>query len=243
MMLQSRPLIGVTADRNKPSIDPESNYFVRRNYCSAIQQAGGVPLILPYDIEGVEQLIGLLDGLVITGGMFDIAPSLYGGPRLDGIVLKSDRTAFELMLLQQGLVQDMPILGICGGMQLIGVALGSSLFQDLPAERPDGMEHMQSHSCTQAQHKILIEPDSILFRALGRSSLEINSLHHQALKDVVAPLRITAWSEDGVVEAIESSNHSFCIGTQWHPEYGVDQRESMIFKSLVDAARKKVSPN
>lgn len=234
----TRPIIGVTADRTDESNNIESQYNVRRNYCSAVAAAGGLPVIIPYDMAAVDEYADLVDGLVITGGMFDIDPAEYGMPaaRPEGAVIKPDRTAFERAMLRRALAEDMPVLGICGGMQLIAVELGAELYQDLPAELESDVEHKQLESCGIGTHRIRIEPESLLRGLLGVESMVINSLHHQAVIKGNRAIRIAARADDGVIEAIEASGHTFCLGVQWHPEYLVNASEANIFAGLVKSA-------
>lgn len=232
-----RPVIGITPDRDFEATDIEALYQVRRNYCDAVIRAGGIPIILPYMELGLVELFDLLDGLIVTGGMFDIDPVMYDGLEMPSATLKRDRTSFEIAILKLALEKNLPVLGICGGMQLIGVTLGAKVYQDLPTDNSDGLEHMQLEPCSKPHHPVEVEPDSLLFSAVQSPSMLVNSLHHQALKDVIPPLRVVARAQDGTVEAVESLAHTFCLGTQWHPEYAGDEKEGEIFKAFVQAAR------
>lgn len=236
----TRPIIGVTADRTDESNNIESQYNVRRNYCSAVAAAGGLPVILPYDMAAVGEYVALIDGLIITGGMFDIDPAEYGMRKAkpEGAVIKADRTAFERAMLRQAIAEDIPVLGICGGMQLIAVELGADLYQDLPSELEGDVDHKQLESCGIGTHRIHIEPGSLLHRLLGAESLVTNSLHHQAVMKGNRVIRIGAKADDGVIEAIEASGQTFCLGVQWHPEYLVNASEANIFAGLVKTARR-----
>ncbi len=234
----STPIIGITPDRDHEARHGESQFFVRRNYCDAVADGGGLPLILPYRPELVESYLDLLDGIVLTGGMFDLHPRLYGMAARDPehMALKEDRTAFELAILRGAMARDLPVLGICGGMQLIAVAMGARLLQHLPADVGAGVEHKQHAPCDRAGHAIHITPGSQLHRLLDTRALRVNSLHHQAVAEVNAQLRAGARAEDGVIEAIEVPGQRFCIGVQWHPEYSVNRAERGLFAGLVAAA-------
>ncbi|MFZ6654503.1 gamma-glutamyl-gamma-aminobutyrate hydrolase family protein [Undibacterium sp. TJN19] len=235
----SKPVIGITPDRNDEATSIESHFFVRRNYCAAIADCGAIPFVLPYQLDLIDQYLDLVDGIVLTGGMFDIHPHLYGGNQANtaAMCLKSDRTEFELALLRGALARDMPVLGICGGMQLIAVEMGAQLFQHLPADVDSHIEHKQNMPCDLPAHRIRLMPDSRLHKMLGVDECMVNSLHHQAVISGNHQLRVGAVADDGVIEAIEAINHTFCVGVQWHPEYQVNAAERSLFAELVRAAK------
>lgn len=231
----NRPIIGVTSDRSDESTNIESYFQVRRNYCAAVSAAGGLPIVLPYEMESIDEYANLIDGLIITGGMFDIDPAEYGmtAQHADKVATKIDRTIFERALLRRALAKDMPILGICGGMQLIAVELGAKLFQHLPLDFSSGIEHKQLEPCSVGTHRIRVHDGTLLRRILGTDTLVINSLHHQAVMNGNKVLQISATAEDGVIESIEVPGHTFCVGVQWHPEYLINASEKNIFSELV----------
>lgn len=233
-----RPIIGVTSDCDGSSEDIESQYFVRRNYCAAVAKAGGIPLVLPYDVTSSDDHIDLLDGLLITGGMFDVSPETYGMDARypDKIVLKSDRTNFERGLLRAALKRDLPVLGICGGMQLIAVEMGAKLHQHIPLDMSTAMEHKQSISCDVPTHQVNIVESSLLGSVIGKEKLHVNSLHHQAVAGGNYRLRVAAVAADGVIEAVEAPGQTFCMGVQWHPEYLVNEGEHKLFEEFVKQA-------
>ncbi|GGC88422.1 gamma-glutamyl-gamma-aminobutyrate hydrolase family protein [Undibacterium terreum] len=237
----TRPLIAITPDRSDNIQHIESTYFIRRNYCSAIAKAGGTAIILPYQMDAIDHYLDLADGLVLSGGMFDISPALYGAASKypQQVSLKPDRTDFETAILQGALARNIPILGICGGMQLIAVAKGASLHQHLPSDIATTIEHKQQ-PCDQPAHRITVHQGSLLHQILDVDELHINSLHHQAVAqdniEAGAGVRVSAVADDGVVEAIEVQGHPFCVGVQWHPEYAVNTCESNLFSALVRAA-------
>lgn len=233
----TKPLIAITPDRSDSFEHIESTYFIRRNYCSAVTTAGGTAIVLPYQMDAVDRYLDLVDGLVLSGGMFDIAPALYGAASKypEQVTLKPDRTNFEMAILQGALARNIPILGICGGMQLIAVAKGAGLHQHLPSDIATPIEHKQQ-PCDESAHRITIHHGSLLHRILGVDELDINSLHHQAVLQGSAEVGIGAVADDGVIEAIEVHGHPFCLGVQWHPEYAVNTCESNLFSALVKAA-------
>ncbi|RTR06898.1 gamma-glutamyl-gamma-aminobutyrate hydrolase family protein [Halomonas nitroreducens] len=232
------PIIGITLDiEYSTSYAQEPWYALRENYCGAIETAGGTAIGLPHDLNAIERYLDLVDGVVISGGMYDIPPALYGEEERQGdLVTKVHRTRFEQRLLEGALARDLPVVGICGGMQLIAVSQGAKLIQDLPSEVRSSLGHMQPLPHSEASHSVSLTPGSLLHRLVGRERLEVNSVHHQAIKDVPKHLVVSAVAEDHVIEAIEVPDQRFCIGLQWHPEYLINDSERRVFDALVEAA-------
>jgi putative glutamine amidotransferase len=236
-----RPIIGVTADEGaseaRPGRPSLPRYELKRAYADSLASAGGVPLILPFvNTEDVPACIDLLAGLVVTGGAFDIDPAEYGAaphPRL-GTVNKA-RTRSERALLEAALAKGLPVLGICGGMQLLNVVRGGTLVQDIASERPEALAHEQKHDPREPAHAVTIEPGSLLVRLCG-SRLEVNSTHHQAVGAVGRQLRVTARAPDGIIEAIEDPEARFVVGVEWHPEILSDLGNRALIKAFVSAA-------
>lgn len=196
----------------------DRRYTLDRAYAEAVIAGGGLPLVAPYGAP-IPALLDLAQGVVITGGAFDIPPSAYGDDSRPGLgPLKEDRTRFEWELLEGALARGLPVLGVCGGMQLLNVLLGGSLVQDIPTELPTALAHEQATPKDQPSHSIRIESGSLLARAAGRAGeARVNSTHHQAVARLGADLVASARAPDGVVEAIERPGH-FVLGVQWHPE-------------------------
>ncbi len=192
---------------------------------------------LPHEVDLAEDYASLLDGLVVTGGAFDVDPSLYGAADRHGTVTTKDRrTAFELAILKAFLAADRPVLGICGGQQLMNVALGGTLIQHIPDEVPDCLAHEQPNPRTEAGHAVIVAPDTLLHRlAGGGATLAVNSAHHQAAGEVGEGVVISGKAPDGVIEAIEAPERRFCLGVQWHPEYSISAADDAIFQALVSA--------
>lgn len=235
-----RPSIGITADVSHETSWPR--YELRAAYADAVMRAGGLPLVLTYadDREVVDAWLSRVSGLVFTGGAFDIGPQHYGEAPREGLgPLKPERTDFELKLLEAALRMGMPVLGICGGMQLINVALGGSLHQDIALELPASRAHQQTHERSQPQHPVEVKAGSGLAEAVGAGQLMVNSTHHQAVHRLGQRLVATATSPDGVVEAIERPGGGFVMGVQWHPELLLDTVPAhlSIYRALVNSAR------
>ena len=233
------PLIGLTLDA-----EPAGGwsklpwYALRQNYCDAVAAAGGLPVALPHETEQAEAYLDRLDGLVVTGGAFDVDPGLYGGgPLHETVVLKEGRTGFELAVLQGALKRDMPVLGICGGQQLLAVALGGTLHQHIPDAVPGALPHEQTNPRDQPGHTVQITPGTLLAQVVGVERMAVNSSHHQAVATAGPRGVINAVAPDGVIEGIEGTGLSFCLGVQWHPEYAVDPADPSIFLAFIDAAR------
>lgn len=194
-------------------------FLVSQDYCKAIIRAGGIPVLLPPLEEAeIPHLFETLGGLLFTGGV-DIDPQTYGEsphPLLGDVDAERDR--FELALMRYALSHtDVPVLGVCRGLQLLNVALGGTLWQDLPSQRPSHVHHSQRDHRYKAVHPVRLAPDSTLASLLPRV-LAVNSLHHQGIRDLAPGLRPAAWSPDGVVEAAEVEGHPFRVAVQWHPE-------------------------
>jgi putative glutamine amidotransferase len=234
----TRPVIGITLDSEEPGgYSKLPWYALRENYADAVTAAGGLPLPLPHEPDRAEDYLNLIDGLVITGGAFDVDPSLFGaGDQHPTVITKDRRTAFELSVTRGALERDMPVLGICGGQQLLHVVLGGQLIQHIPDEVPEALAHEQPNPRDEPGHGVAVKPDTLLHRIVGRDSLEVNSAHHQAAKGEPDGVVINAVAPDGVIEGIEATGKSFCLGVQWHPEYGVSAGDSAIFDAFIKAA-------
>lgn len=211
-------------------------YALRQNYADAVVESGGVPLALPHEPDQANDYLDIIDGLVITGGAFDVDPSIFGaGERHPTVVTKDRRTAFELATTRGALERDMPLLGICGGQQLLHVALGGTLIQHIPDEIPGALAHEQPNPRDEPGHSVSVLPGTLLHRIVGTESLDVNSAHHQAAKDASDEIIINAVAPDGVIEGIEAIGKRFCLGVQWHPEYKVSAGDGAIFQAFVHA--------
>lgn len=229
-------MVAITCDRrlgspgSGPKVRPaRSQIVVAESVVERVRAAGGVPILLPPgDAASTSALLERFDALIVTGGAMDIHPRHYGAPvlaRLDRV--EEDRTALELALLRTVATTGQPVLGICGGMQALAVALGGTLVQDLGALWPGAQEHEQPTDPATPWHAITAEPAwEAVFGPV------VNSTHHQAVDDPGA-LRVLARADDGVIEAVHLPGHPFCVGVQWHPEL-LDGR---LFEALVSSCR------
>jgi len=233
-----RPTIGLTLDA-----EPAGGwsklpwYALRQNYCSAVVAAGGIPVCLPHEPDIALEYLDRLDGLVITGGAFDVDPALWGASARHATVTTKDRrTAFELAILRAALERDLPMLGICGGQQLLAVLLGGTLIQHIPDEVPGALAHEQPNPRTEPGHSVRVTPGSRLHALAGVETLAVNSAHHQAVKSVPDHILVNAVADDGVIEGIEDPARRYCIGVQWHPEYDISAVDRALFTALIDHA-------
>jgi putative glutamine amidotransferase len=244
-------LIGITADVSETAIErgkktKEALVFLAERYIHAIERAGGVPIILPGNGSkaAVRRLVDLLDGLIVSGGNFDIHPRHYREKPIAELgAIKAARTDFELEIAATAIKRDLPVLGICGGAQAINVALGGSLHQDISKQISGARAHEQRGGKKPIDHPIRIESRSRLFGIFGRRDLKVNTSHHQAVKKLGQGLVVSAVADDGVIEGIESGAHRFVVGVQWHPEalaprQGLQRR---LFSAFVKICRERTS--
>ncbi|MFC6171236.1 gamma-glutamyl-gamma-aminobutyrate hydrolase family protein [Loigolactobacillus jiayinensis] len=238
-----KPLIAIVANEYQFAENVFHNHpasYVPQFFLTAIEIAGGVPLILPLvDRTAISRYIFLADGFVLTGGQ-GVSPFLYGEepqPKLGMTLLQRD--LFEIDLVKAVAETQKPLLGICRGMQVLNVALGGTLYQNLAYRNQPSLKHMQIPSPdTQPTHTVQLAPKTFLAKAFGKSVL-VNSLHQQAVKQIAPSLRTIAQSSDHVIEAVDSTTTQQFSGVQWHPEMllDYDQRQIAIFKDLISKAQ------
>jgi len=242
-MTTNQPLIGMPMQQ---PYNGRPEMLVGAAYCRAIEAAGGVPLPIPLsDAPWVmDRCYGMIDGLFLCGGG-DIAAHFYGAVDSGALTaIDEPRDRLELALTRRALQDGLPIYGICRGVQTLNVAAGGTLYQDIPTDFPEALDHRAStgQPLGHVAHAARVEPGSLLedMLGVGDSSVQVNSFHHQAVRDVAPGFRVNAWSPDGVVEGIEPRDGDVhVLGVQWHPERMVPQREDMVrlFTRFVDACR------
>ena len=233
-----RPIIGITcgtSDLNK------NDNLIGNTYILAIESAGGTPVILPLaqsDSSFID-FINMIDGLLLSGGV-DLDPSFYGEDHHPGLGrVDASRDRAEMFLATEALRADIPILGICRGIQVLNVAAGGTLYQDIPFEYTNPLNHRQTEPGSVGTQVIEVKDGSRLSKIMGQTSIGVNTFHHQSVKKVAPDFMVSAVTHDGVVEGIEGSNHRFAVGVQFHPELMWQSNPSIkaLFTAFVDAAR------
>ncbi len=245
-MATTEPLIGIPCRR-----DRSGNYRLKPilaqapAYIPAVVQAGGVPFLIPLDLPetGLRQLYGLADGLLLAGGG-DVDPARYGaGPHPTLGDVQPERDALEITLTRWAAAEGKPLLAICRGIQVVSVALGGTLWQDIPSQLPKAVLHRKGKPGENPPdflaHPVRLTPTSRLVDILQAGVVLTNSLHHQAVRTVAEPLTVAGYSADGIIEAVEIPGHPFFVGVQWHPELLVGDMESArrLFRAFVSACR------
>jgi putative glutamine amidotransferase len=219
--LSTFPLVGLPTLAIPPGPKPP-RFGINQSYVRALTAAGCAPVLIPLldDDERLRAIYDRLDGIVFPGGA-DVAPQEYGEEPIDNLnVVEAPRDRTELTLARWAFADDLPTLGICRGQQVLNVALGGTLWQDLRHQGVTSVEHSDAdgRARTALMHRVRLDPDSRLAQLIDETSVEVNSLHHQAVRTVAPPLKVTGTSSDGVIESLESDNRRFLIAVQWHPE-------------------------
>ena len=241
---QSRPVIGVTLDSEEAGGYADYPWYaLRQNYMDSLAELGAVPLALPHHAALADEYLALCDAIVVTGGAFDVPPELFNEQQTsDQVRLKPARTEFEKAIVKGAMQRNMPLLGICGGQQLLAVLTGGTLYQHIPDALPDALEHSTTVDTEnaggkkRARHPIEIVEGSLLSRCVDRDNYVVNSSHHQAVKSVGPGCIINAYAPDGVIEGIECEGSDFCLGVQWHPEYQQHAQDTQLLTAFVVAA-------
>lgn len=234
----NKPFVGIGSDVQSPP-GARERAFAYLTYVEALRRSGAIPVLIPPQPENAAQVIEQLDGLVLAGGE-DCDPAAYGEPRHETVVETMDprRQSNDLSLAKIARDRGIPTLGICLGLQMMNVAAGGSLMQDIDSQVDTEIRHA-SEPEDRARHDVLVEQGTRLAGILGDRELNVNSSHHQAIKKVGQGLRVTALAPDGVIEGLEDPRHPFYVGVQWHPEdMGGEDSASALFSAFVEAARK-----
>lgn len=236
-----KPIIGITTKHDQDEYYGTGLHIsathldytaISSDYIRSVENAGGIPVMIPI-VENVEDMVEYaktLDGIIFSGGS-DIGPEWYGEEPAYGLkVIKPMRDAFEMHLAKELIENtDLPILGICRGHQIINVALGGTLYQDLHTQRPDGFRHDDINYPKWASvHSLEIDPESAFFEVYHQEKIEVNSYHHQAIKDLAPGLKAVMTSPDGLVEGTEGIDRKNLYSVQWHPEMMTDRRPSYL---------------
>ncbi|GIN87218.1 gamma-glutamyl hydrolase [Heyndrickxia sporothermodurans] len=230
-----KPIIGITSN-----VEFDLKHSLVNDYIQAVINAGGIPIIIPVGIDSdVSQIVEKIDGLVLSGGG-DIDPTLFGEePHQKLGAISPGRDSLEIALIHRFLEANKPVLAICRGIQILSIATGGDMFQDIYSQSNlELLQHSQNATRYHFSHYVKVESNSLLADIAGQTEFKVNSFHHQAVRNVVKPLVVTARASDGVIEAIESSEHNFVLGLQWHPEplaLNEDHISKAIFQRFVQA--------
>lgn len=233
-----RPVIGIPCQADFRAGSGRPIYGNNRTYVHAVESAGGLPILIPMltNLHELENLLPRLDGILFSGGL-DLQASLYGAPRHpteDEYDPGLDE--FEMAIASWALQEDIPVLAVCRGMQLVNVLLGGNLYQDISSQYPDALNHCRRDMPrTALTHTITVEEGSLVERVLGTRQLSVNSLHHQAIKDLGKGVYISGRADDGLAELLELPDHRFVLGVQGHPEelYGTVPVYARLFRAFV----------
>jgi len=241
-----RVLIGVTAGETVvPIIEGQLDaYYVGRAYVGMVNRVGGDAVLLPAPEEGIKEaasrLLNRIDGLMLSGGV-DISPESYGGEWEPAQKPEPNRDAFEAELVRGAIDRDIPVLGVCRGMQMINVALGGTLHQHVEHSEVDAVEDHGFRGIR--RHELELSPGSRASQALGCDQVEVMCLHHQSPDRIGSGLEVTARASDGIIEVVETEDEDgFCLGVLWHPEhmYGQEDLQSRLYGALVEAANRRL---
>tara|TARA_B110000438_G_C15748436_1_gene621806 strand:- start:276 stop:989 length:714 start_codon:yes stop_codon:yes gene_type:complete len=235
-----KPLIGITLDSENPgNYSKFPWYAIRHNYLHSIEKLGGIPFPLLHSSKNIKNISSVIDGLIITGGNFDIDPKLYGKKLEGSRNVKNNRTNFEMKICQNLINSTKPILGICGGEQLLNVVCNGTLIQDIKTNNLKIIRHEQSNPRNQTSHKIKILKNTKLMKIIKKENVKVNSAHHQAVDKLGDNLIVSSYSEDGIIESIEHIKHPWCIGVQWHPEFLITTADQLLLKNFINSAKLK----
>ena len=238
------PVIGITGRTDQSARPPNLSLFgIAQTYVRAVELGGGAPVVIPPHLEERElhAIFERLDGLILSGGG-DILPASFGEED-SGLLWFVDerRDRAELALARWALAEELPLLAICRGIQVLNVAAGGTLIQDIPTQVPNALTHstVAGRPVAVVAHTVDVADGSRLAALFGAGELGVNSAHHQAVKAMGAGLVVTARAPDGVIEGLEQPDHPFCVGVQWHPEAMVERYPAMrhLFEALVEAAQ------
>lgn len=232
-----RPVIAVT-----PLWDDEKlSQWMLPGYVEGIREQGAIPVILPLcdDSAVLDYFLSSCDGFLLTGG-HDVSPLLYGEEPLSCCEVTSPlRDSQDSYILLHAIERGKAVFGICRGIQIMNVALGGTLYQDLPLQHPSATPHYMTPPYDKTVHEVYLVPGTPLHSLMGSDTIGVNSYHHQAVKKLAPGLEVMAWSPDGLVEAVRLEGHPFCQAVQWHPEFSYmsDEHSRLLFSAFLEAAQ------
>jgi len=238
--MADRPLIGITLDfQESGTFSKRPHYAVRTHYFAAVEAAGGLPVAIPHLAGLLPDYFSRIDGLVIPGGTFASPEAWYVDPHEPKPYEDSPRADFDIAVVEGALKRDLPLLGICAGMQELACVAGAKMTRNLHKHHKTSVDHLRGKPAEEYAHEVTVEPNTRLAGIVGAGRLAVNTAHQEAVVSVPKDMTISARSPDGVIEAIELPGRKFAIGVQWHPEFftasGNPHRK--VFEALVAAAR------
>lgn len=241
--MKTYPLIGISGSVSKS----EKEMSIQTYYTNALMKAGAIPVLLCPNLDDamLRECMEGLDGILLAGGN-DVSPDRYGHDPIDELgEVNPLRDEFEGRLVRMAAEMQMPVLGICRGIQSINVAMGGTLWQDVPSQYrtaggAKGIAHSQTRADFYPSHRVLIEENTMLMKLIGQREIRVNSFHHQGVRDTAPCMKVAAYASDGLIEAIEHPDLPFFLGVQWHPEryFDRDRTAMVLFDALAEAARK-----
>jgi len=224
-----------------------TRYAMAANYTEAVEAAGGVPLVIPPQVGNIEDILAVVDGLLLSGGA-DVAPQLYGDTEVHETTygIHAGRDELELGLIRKAVERDMPMLCICRGIQVLNVALGGTLIQDVPSQYSSDIVHAQAKAgipAAEPGHTVAVTPGTLLAETYGQETIEVNSFHHQAVRDVAPGLVVNGIAPDETIEAVSRPEGGWILGVQWHPEmmFRAHPEHLKPFSALIAEAAKRKS--
>jgi putative glutamine amidotransferase len=236
--MATRPLIGILLDyQDEGSFSKRPHYALRCAYFDAIWKAGGLPVGLPYIADGQDAYLDAVGGVIVPGGFYPFPEEYYGGPASGDA--PHPRHAAEVPLTRTAIERDIPLLGICAGMQVLAAVEGAPLIKDLKSEVGGEIDHLNGRPAEQHAHSVAVTPGTLLHRIVGRDEIMVNTAHNEAPRSLPPSLTVNAVAPDGVIEGAERPDRTFCLGVQWHPEFflGDGDPNLALFEALVEAAR------
>ena len=230
-----KPIIGITLDSENPGGYSKFDWYaIRKNYLESVENMGGIAFPLSHNLRYIKNYINIIDGLIITGGNFSISPKLYGEKTSKfSKNQKNSRTKFEYDICKESLKKNIPVMGICGGEQLMNVFFGGTLIQHIPTYHHKTSNHEQKNPRNKTSHSVIINKSSKLFKIIKKKFIKVNSAHYQSVNVPGKNVIISGIASDGVIESIENNNYKWCIGIQWHPEFLITNSDRMLFKNFI----------